>query len=219
MRRSTPPLLDSDEMHKLETLVEEATRSTKEGVRYFIEPAEGTLRRAVSKRHHIVFGRCGSGKSSLLRKAGADLTVSRRPIAYVDLEKFKGHSYPDVLLSVLISTFEEFKQWLETAAIYPANKRTFWQTLFGSAPSRPIFNKKESKDLADTIANQIKELDRLLHAPDERERTSTAMNSVQRGESVNASVGGGPGMSLGASMQRSSSASAEVTDSYRNRKI
>jgi hypothetical protein len=70
MRRSTPPLLNSDEVHKLETLVEEATRSTKEGVRYFIEPAEGTLRRAVSKRHHIVFGRRGSGKSSLLRKKG-----------------------------------------------------------------------------------------------------------------------------------------------------
>jgi hypothetical protein len=219
MRRSAPPLLNSDEMHKLETLVEEATRSTKEGVRYFIEPAEGTLRRAVSRRHHIVFGRRGSGKSSLLRKAGADLTVSRRPIAYVDLEKFKGHSYPDVLLSVLISTFDEFKEWLETAAIYPANKQTFWQKLFGSTPSRPIFNNRESKGLADRISSQIQELDRLLHAPDESERTSTAMNSVQRGGSVNANVSGAPGISAGASMHGSSSASAEVTDSYRNRKI
>jgi hypothetical protein len=81
--------------------IEEAARSTEEGVRYFIEPAPGTLNRAVAKRHHIVFGRRGSGKSSLLRKAGADLTVDRRPIALVNLETFKSHSYPDVLLSVL----------------------------------------------------------------------------------------------------------------------
>ena len=39
------------------------------------------------------FGRRGSGKSSLLRKAGADLTLDRRPIAHVNLEAFKGHSY------------------------------------------------------------------------------------------------------------------------------
>jgi ABC-type molybdenum transport system ATPase subunit/photorepair protein PhrA len=37
----------------------------------------------------LVFGRRGSGKSSLLRKAAADLTVDRRPIAFIDLETFK----------------------------------------------------------------------------------------------------------------------------------
>lgn len=89
----------------LERLIEEATRSTEEGVRRFVEPASGTLIRATSRQHHLVFGRRGSGKSSLLRKAAADLTVDRRPIAFVDLETFKGHAYPDVLLSILIETF------------------------------------------------------------------------------------------------------------------
>ena len=80
------------------TLVEEAARSTEQGVKRFIEPAQGTLRRAVSKRHHLIFGRRGSGKSSLLRKAAADLTVGRRPIAYVDMEAFKAHTYGMQLL-------------------------------------------------------------------------------------------------------------------------
>jgi hypothetical protein len=105
--------------------IEEAARSTEEGVRYFIEPAPGTLNRATAKRHHVVFGRRGSGKSSLLRKAGADLTVDRRPIALVDLETFKAHSYPDVLLSVLIATFKEFAEWMRTAAVNPATKTSF----------------------------------------------------------------------------------------------
>src|SRR6185503_6712985 len=111
--------------------------------RRFIEPASGTLGRAVSRQHHLIFGRRGSGKSSLLRKAAADLTVDRRPIAYVNLEAFKGHSYPDVLLSVLIATFHEFKKWLNTAAINRSNKGSFWKRLFGTVPSRPSFNRQD----------------------------------------------------------------------------
>ena len=61
-----------------------------------------------------------------LRKAGADLTVDRRPIALVNLETFKSHSYPDVLLSVLIATFREYAGWMRTAAINPATKSSFW---------------------------------------------------------------------------------------------
>ena len=114
-----PSILDAVGMDRLLTLVEEAARSTQEGVRHFVEPAPGTLLRATTKRHHIVFGRRGSGKSSLLRKAAADLTIDRRPIAYVNLEAFKGHSYPDVLLSILIATLVEFQKWMDSAAIHP----------------------------------------------------------------------------------------------------
>jgi hypothetical protein len=136
--------LDSSEVESLVILVEEATRSSKEGVKRFIEPAQGTLRRAINKRHHIIFGRRGSGKSSLLRKAAADLTVDRRPIAYVDLETFKGHTYPDVLLSILLSALKEFNNWLKTAAIHPATKTTFWKRLFGTKPNRAAYNRKQS---------------------------------------------------------------------------
>jgi hypothetical protein len=141
-------ILDTKEMTRLLTLVEEAARSTEEGVKHFVEPAPGTLHRTTNKRHHIVFGRRGSGKSSLLRKAAADLTVDRRPIAYVNLEAFKGHSYPDVLLSVLISTFTEFRKWIDSAAIHPSTRTTFWQKLFGTSPRRPSFNRARSAQLS-----------------------------------------------------------------------
>jgi hypothetical protein len=135
--------------------IEEAARSTEEGVRYFIEPAPGTLNRAIAKRHHVVFGRRGSGKSSLLRKAGADLTVDRRPIALVNLETFKSHSYPDVLLSVLIATFREYAEWMRTAAINPATKSSFWTKLFGTKPSRAAFNRKQCAALSIRLDKQI----------------------------------------------------------------
>lgn len=155
-------LLNSQSVNDLEVSIEEATRSTEEGVKRFIEPARGTLSRALAKRPHIVFGRRGSGKSSLLRKAVSDLTVDRRPIAFVDLESFKGHSYPDVLISILIQTLERFSQWLNTAAINPANKVSFWQKIFGSAPKRPPFDKARSKELSQRLESEIADLRRVL---------------------------------------------------------
>lgn len=138
-------LLNSQAVEALAISIEEATRSSEEGVKRFIEPAQGTLSRALAQRPHIVFGRRGSGKSSLLRKAVADLTVDRRPIAFVDLESFKGHSYPDVLISILIQTLERFSQWMNTAAVNPANKTSFWHKFFGTTPKRPPFDRERTK--------------------------------------------------------------------------
>lgn len=159
--------LDSAKVQELAKIVEESTRSTKEGVKYFIEPAPGTLARAKNKRHHIVFGRRGSGKSSLLAKVTADLTVNRSPIAYVDLEEFKGHSYPDVLLSVLIKTFNEFKLWMDTAAVNPATKKTFWQRLFGTTPAKKGFKRSEARAISEELADMVIELNRVLFSSDE----------------------------------------------------
>lgn len=128
-------ILDSAEVSRLVKLLEETTRANPKSVGRFVEPAVGTLERAKSARHHIVFGRRGSGKSSLLRKALADLSLDRKPVAFVDLEAFKEHSYPDVLLSVLIKTLGSFAKWLRTAGANPATKTSFWKRIFGNKPT------------------------------------------------------------------------------------
>ena len=177
-------ILDTTEMTRLLTLVEEAARSTEEGVKHFVEPAPGTLQRATNRRHHIIFGRRGSGKSSLLRKAGADLTVDRRPIASVNLEAFKGHSYPDVLISVLISTLTEFQKWMDTAAIHPATRTTFWQRLFGTSPTRSSFNRKKTSALSERFAAQISNLEKELHRTDEAELRVTNGSETESTDTV-----------------------------------
>lgn len=172
-------LLNSPEMEMLSIIIEEATRSTKEGVKRFIEPIQGSLSRASSKRHHIIFGRRGSGKSSLLRKAANDLTIDRRPIAYVDLEAFKGNTYPNVLLSVLIKSFTEFEEWLRTAAINPSNKTSFWQRTFGTQPKRSAFNRKEAAKLADELHKQIEQLTKQLYAADDIDTNKVVRNDQE----------------------------------------
>lgn len=184
-------ILATPEMVKLINLVEEAARSTEAGVKHFIEPAPGTLQRAMSKRHHIVFGRRGSGKSSLLRKAAADLTIDRRPIAYVNLEGFKGHSYPDVLLSVLISTLNEFRRWMDTAAIHPTTRTSFWKALFGTTPTRGSFNKKEAGHLSGRLGQEIEKLNRELHRTDAAELTVKSGAEASEKESAGAKVKAG----------------------------
>jgi hypothetical protein len=216
-------MLESDEIARLLTIVEEAARSTEEGIKHFVEPAPGTLGRAVNRRHHIVFGRRGSGKSSLLRKAAADLTVDRRPIAYVNLEAFKGHSYPDVLLSVLISTFQEFKKWMDTAAIHPANRSTFWKKLFGTAPSRSPYNRQAAADLSNSLEHHIRELMQELHQADDAELSlKTERNSSSArlvGGTAQASVPGTP-ITVGANAQNSSSetSSRAIDEQFRRSK-
>jgi energy-coupling factor transporter ATP-binding protein EcfA2 len=158
--------LNSSEVDRLIVLCEEVTRATPEGVRRFIEPAPGVLSKAKSKQHHIIFGRRGSGKSSLLRKMAADLTIDRRPIAFVDMETFKGHSYPDVLISVLIKSLHEFKKWLDSAAIAPSSKSSFWKRLFGTIPNRQPFNKAKTSTLATTLESIIRDLEIQLRAPE-----------------------------------------------------
>lgn len=176
-----PPAAESELSHeavdKLLVLCEEVMRATPAGAQRFIEPAPGVLLRAKSSQHHIVFGRRGSGKSSLLRKMAADLTVDRRPIAFVDMETFKGHSYPDVLISVLIKSLQEFKGWLDTAATAPANKKSFWKKLYDAIPGRPPFKKAGTAALSLRLDTLILALQEQLVAPESSEKQTKNLRS------------------------------------------
>src|SRR5262245_5552821 len=221
-------LLSTPEVDRLVTLIEEATRATKDSPRRFIEPARGTLDRAKSKRHHLVFGRRGSGKTSLLRKAGADLTLQRTPTAFVDLEAFKGHTYPDVLLSVLIETLNAFQHWLSTAAVNPATKTTFWQRLFGGRPKNPPLDRRKVDALKADIAKEIADLTAMLHSTDGAEITRVTQHASEESASQKdeASIGvGAPGSGVSAKVggidgaTQKVSSGQQITEAERRAKI
>lgn len=202
--------LSSTNMDHLAVLVEESVRASRDGVRYFLEPTSGVLAKAKNKRHHIIFGRRGSGKSSLLQKVASDLTVERTPIALVDLESFKGHSYPDVLVSVLIKSVSEVQAWLETAATNPATKTTFWKRLFGSTPTKPAFNKVKTTALSKTFGSIVQELYGILHGAEE-----TKVRDLARDELAGEGKLGVSAVGISASARTS----AERQSEYSSRKI
>lgn len=214
--------LNSAAVDRLLVLCEEVTRATPEGARRFIEPAPGVLSRAKSNQHHIIFGRRGSGKSSLLRKTAADLTIDRRPIAFVDMETFKGHSYPDVLISVLIKSLHEFKKWLEGAATAPANKKLFWSRVFGTLPKRPPFNKAKTTTLSSTLDSIIKDLENQLRAPEStaKQIKQTRSDEQTAGVELEAAAGiPGSGVKSKASLGAKSVGTTEEQSTYVSHKI
>ena len=140
------------------TLLEEGARAFTCSVSRFVEPMQGTIRRAKSKRHHIIYGRRGSGKSSLLHKTADILLEDDYPVAFVDLERFKGHHYPDVLISVLIAAFTEYDSWLVK---YLECHKKKWYQLFKDT------KEKEIAALRTTISTYISELKRELFSSDQ----------------------------------------------------
>lgn len=155
-----------------------------------------------------------------------ELTRERRPMALVDLEAFKGHSYPDLLLSVLIKTFREFKSWLETAAIAPAHKTSVWQKLFGGKPSRPPFDRRLCNDLVVRIDGHLKDLTAQLHAADDaaiEERSEIAESKTERvagSASAGATLGSvGASATIGESFEEGGTSSRQQIETYRRSKV
>ena len=214
--------LERPAVDRLAIAVEEAAKAADVANPRFVEPARGTLDRAKARRHHILFGRRGAGKTSLLSKAAADLTIDRRPIAVVNLETFKGHSYPDVLLSVLIEALVAFKKWFKTAATNPATKTTFWKKLFGTAPKRPPLKGKEVKELVYDIEKQIEVLTKQLHSSEASHVTQTSQHAREEGSKV----GVGAKVSMGSSsldatagVEESASYQVEQVEKFRRSKL
>ena len=222
MTKEKIAVLDTSEIDELLVLCEEVIRATPDGARRFIEPAPGVLAKAKSKQHNLVFGRRGSGKSSLLRKAAADLTIDRRPIAFIDMETFKGHTYPDVLISVLLKSFHEFEKWLTTAATTPATKSSFWKKLFGTKPIRAPFKKDATDTLLGDLRALIKDLESELHAPESAETTKTtsANKDLTLGGSVGAGGNAGPvSGKIETSAKKSSTTSTKTEQKYISKKV
>jgi hypothetical protein len=65
-----------------------------------------------------------------------------------------------------IATFKEYAEWMRTAAINPAAKKSFWERLFGTEPSRPAFNRKQCKALSERLEQKINQLEQQLHSGD-----------------------------------------------------
>lgn len=174
----------NESVDELSTIVEEGARADRKTTSRFIEPAQGTLRRAQSRRHHLVFGRRGSGKSSLLLKAVEDLIGKDHPIAFVDLEPFKGHHYPDIIISVLLASLTKYLLWLEGREY--SKDRRLWYTLWLVKQSND--GNKEREDLLQEIKNAILELIKQLHLSDNSKLVERIQDSIQEKDEAQATT-------------------------------
>ena len=96
-----------EKLTRLEVLIAESLRAAAEAPPYFVSPFPSALAEIGSRRHQIVFGRRGSGKTSLLRKMQSEAGLKGEFCAFIDLEPFKNLDLPDQLLSATLEFFDQ----------------------------------------------------------------------------------------------------------------
>jgi hypothetical protein len=73
----------------------------------FIELRPGITDKLGARRHHMLTGRRGTGKSTLLHVVRKNLQNQGIAVATVDMERFKGREFPDVLIEILVALLDE----------------------------------------------------------------------------------------------------------------
>ena len=106
-------VLSRDTLPGLKKLLAEAARTDEQNAELvllrYVELRPGIRAQLLSKRHQLVSGRRGTGKSTLLHVMRTDVRREGTRVAAVDMERFKGRAYPDVLIEILIALLAELK--------------------------------------------------------------------------------------------------------------
>ena len=192
-------LFETKEIGKLIILLEEVTRATPNGNR-FIEPYSGVLDQTKSKRNHLIFGRRGSGKSSLLQKSKKTLNDETIGI-YIDFENFNENKYPDILIIVLLSLLKQIKTY------YKENYSHKYRIFIKLNPFSKI------RKLYSRIIGTIKSLEILLHSEDfaQLEQKSKKINTSRTSLKIEISK-----MTIDGSNQKETH--DEITETFRRSK-
>jgi hypothetical protein len=125
-----------------------------------------------------------------------------------------------VLLSILIKSFAEVKNWLDTAATNPASKTTFWKRWFGAVPTKLGFHREATHALSADFGKMIDELNALLMGADE-----SKIKDNSKGESGNENKAAlsakvpGAGISAELTASMTEKTSSETQSEYTSRKI
>lgn len=101
-----------EQVAKLLALLAEAARAGPETVGRFVSPRPGILEEASARRHQLVHGRRGVGKSTLLRRVAAGGSGVSREVIFIDVETLRGRPYPDVLIELLARLLKDLESRL-----------------------------------------------------------------------------------------------------------
>lgn len=112
------PSVDAFRARRLAILVqyiEQRERADPKYVNLFVSPRQGLLQTTLAPKHHFVFGRRGSGKTSLLLKSYHDLSSDGHPVSIVDVEPLRSLERHAAVVSILRIALEGFLSWIDAA--------------------------------------------------------------------------------------------------------
>ena len=161
------------EVGDLQVLAEEATRARPGSPESrFVAPEGGVIDRLGSKYHHVLYGRRGSGKSSLLRHIETARKTQGHLVAWADQEIFMGLDYPDVLVSTLSAVLTQFSEQLRAKSHQDGHRKP--KKLFRR---RPVSEHEQIAAELQLAAERLEQL-KLDPSQSEIEWTSTSLTEA-----------------------------------------
>ena len=157
----------------LQVLAEEATRARPDSPESrFVAPEGGVIDRTGSSFHHVLYGRRGSGKSSLLRHVESMKKANGHLVAWTDQEVFMGLEFPDVLVSTLAAVFDQFREQI----------RQIPQRRDASGPRKLLRRRSPSENerIANELALAAAGLETLKLSPSESDVEWTSSTSSEK---------------------------------------
>lgn len=109
-------MLINQEVNKLRNLIKNSFRVRANHDPIYVDFGGG-FQRFSSQQHQVLFGRRGSGKSCLLIHFMKENEKSKSKIIYIGIDEIKKLGFPDILIRLLLSIFEEMpraekKKWV-----------------------------------------------------------------------------------------------------------
>lgn len=157
------------------TALEEATRATPEGgPAAFVPPSGGELNQVESRFHHLIWGRRGSGKTSLLRHLEAGRKRENKVAVWIDEELFMALSYPDVLVSSVLEVVRGVRAAAETPNDGIERDKAWLQRLLDRLTGR------SSPDVLTALDRAAANLETLRQLPNDREIRWTRSTATGR---------------------------------------
>jgi hypothetical protein len=101
--------LSDDCVEELILLLKEKPRATRRANREYIDTSNN-LQLVRLKRHSVIFGRRGSGKTMLLSELAASAEKESAGLIWVDIDDYKTLTFPDILVQILRSIFAELRK-------------------------------------------------------------------------------------------------------------
>jgi hypothetical protein len=92
--------------------------NAEQAVDRFVELRPGLAETLGSSRNHLITGRRGTGKSTLLHLVRRQLRAENVAVAVIDMERYKGRAFPDVLIEILIALLDEVQPRVRFAQLY-----------------------------------------------------------------------------------------------------
>jgi len=103
------PLHDPGKLARLRQLITENLRVQKDTDLIHYVDVGSSLSDALSRQNHAIFARRGCGKTLLLHHS-ANLLGSDTKAVYLNCEDFKRHSFPNVLIEILVALIKELEK-------------------------------------------------------------------------------------------------------------